>query len=164
MGFGMIFHYMSGNNRKLTNTMTSFFEHQRSSFKRNYLRNLIVLASADGSLEAEEKALITRIGLRRGLKAWQIDELLQDDTKHEVFLPESVANRMNMLFDLMELVYANRQVNENEITYIKGILVAFQLPLTVMDELTKLFEYGTPTSLQWRDFVDEICTSAAQSK
>jgi len=65
IGFGMIFHYMSGNNRKLTNTMTSFFEHQRSSFKRNYLRNLIVLASADGSLEVEEKELITRIGLRR---------------------------------------------------------------------------------------------------
>ncbi len=160
----MIFHYMSGNNRKLTNTMTSFFEHQRSSFKRNYLRNLIVLASADGSLEAEEKALITRIGLRRGLKAWQIEELLQDTTKHDLFLPESVANRMNMLFDLMELVYANRQVNENEIIYIKGILVAFQLPLTVMDDLTKLFENGTPTSIQWRDFVDEICTSTAQSK
>jgi uncharacterized membrane protein YebE (DUF533 family) len=160
----MIFHYMSGNNRKLTNTMTSFFEHQRSSFKRNYLRNLIVLASADGSLEAEEKALITRIGLRRGLKAWQIDELLGDTTKHEVFLPESIANRMNMLFDLMELVYANRQVNENEIAYINGILVAFQLPLTVMDELTKLFGQGTPTSLQWRDFVDDICASTAQSK
>jgi uncharacterized tellurite resistance protein B-like protein len=144
--------------------MTSFFEHQRSSFKRNYLRNLIVLASADGSLEPEEKALITRIGLRRGLKVWQIDELLQDKTKHDVFLPESMANRMNMLFDLMELVYANSQVNENEILYIKGILEAFQLPLTLMDELIELFENGTPSSLQWRDFVDEICSAPAQSK
>jgi len=98
------------------------------------------------------------------LKAWQIDELLADKTKHDLFLPESIANRMNMLFDLMELVYANSQVNENEIIYIKGILEAFQLPATVLDELIELFENGTPTSLQWRDFVDEICTSTAQSK
>ena len=143
--------------------MTSFFEHQRSSFKRNYLRNLIVLASADGSLEAEERAHITRIGLRRGLKEWQIEELLSDTTKYEVFLPESVANRMNMLFDLMELVYVDRNVNENEIVYIKNLLVAFQLPIS-LEDLTKMFAHGTPSADQWREFVDEVCTISSQQK
>ncbi|MBL0744544.1 TerB family tellurite resistance protein [Chryseolinea lacunae] len=141
--------------------MTSFFEHQRSSFKRNYLRNLIVLASADGHLESEEKALITKIGVRRGLKVWQIDELIEDKSAHTVFLPESMANRMNMLYDLMELVYVDRQVNENEILFIRNLLVSFHLPAEVMDELMDLFSNGTPGALVWRDFVDEVCAVTA---
>ena len=137
--------------------MTSFFEHQKSSFKRNYLKNLIVLASADGSLKDEEKLLINKIGLRRGLKAWQIQELFDDTTHHEIFLPESMANRMNMLYDLMELVYVDRQANENELVFIKNLLYSFHLKPGIMEELTQLFKNGTPSSLDWRDFVDEVC-------
>jgi uncharacterized membrane protein YebE (DUF533 family) len=142
--------------------MTSFFEHQKSSFKRNYLRNLIVLAAADGSLGVDEKGLITKIGLRRGLKAWQIQELFETTGHHEVFLPESMANRMNMLYDLMELVYVDRQANENEIIYIKNLLSAFQLQAQVMHELTLLFKDGAPSSLDWRDFVDSVCSVSVE--
>ncbi|MBA4056828.1 MAG: hypothetical protein C0490_19090 [Marivirga sp.] len=137
--------------------MTSFFEHQKSSFKRNYLKNLIVLASADGDLKAEEKSLINKIGLRRGLKGWQIEELFDGKSDHEIFLPESMANRMNMLYDLMELVYIDRQANTNEINFIKHTLSAFQLKPEIMQELTELFKTGTPDARDWKDFVDEVC-------
>lgn len=137
--------------------MTSFFEHQKSSFKRSYLKNLIVLASADGALGDDERLLITRIGLRRGLKAWQIDELFSDTGVHKTFLPESMANRMNMLYDLMELVYVDRQANANEISYIKNLLEVFQLKQDLMDELISLFKSGPPSKMDWMDFVDNTC-------
>jgi hypothetical protein len=137
--------------------MASFFEHQKSSFKRSYLKNLIVLAESDGSLGHEEKSLITKIGIRRGLKLWQIEEMFGDLSHHEIFLPESMANKMNMLYDLMELVYADRQANINEIAYIKDLLEAFELKPETMDALTRLFQDGTPSRLDWRDFVDEVC-------
>jgi len=137
--------------------MTSFFEHQKSTFKRNYLKNLIALASADGSLAQDEKALITKIGLRRGLKVWQIEELFSDCTTNETFLPESMANRMNMLYDLMELVYVDRQANTNELQYIKNLLEIFQMKPEVMDELTSLFRNGPPSRIDWMDFVDNTC-------
>lgn len=143
--------------------MTSFFEHQKSSFKRNYLKNLIVLASADGSLGDDEKALITRIGLRRGLKVWQIEELFTDITGHDTFLPESMANRMNMLYDLMELVYVDRQANTNEIQYITNLLEVFNLKPGLMDELTFLFKDGPPARADWMDFVDNTCRIAVES-
>jgi uncharacterized tellurite resistance protein B-like protein len=137
--------------------MTTFFEHQKSSFKRNYLKNLIVLASADGALGEDEKSLITRIGLRRGLKAWQIDELFSDIGDHQTFLPESMANKMNMLYDLMELVYVDHQANENEIGYIRNLLEVFQLKQDIMDELISLFKSGPPSKIDWMDFVDNTC-------
>jgi len=140
--------------------MTSFFEHQKSSFKRNYLKNLIALATADGTLGDEEKALITKIGLRRGLKVWQIEELFSESKEHTTFLPESMANRMNMLYDLMELVYVDRQANANEIVYIKNLLDVFQLKPSLMEDLTMLFKNGTPSKTDWMDFVDNTCRIA----
>ncbi len=143
--------------------MTTFFEHQKSSFKRNYLKNLIVLASADGALGEDERSLITRIGLRRGLKGWQIEELFSDVENHTTFLPESMANRMNMLHDLMELVYVDRQANANEIQYIKNLLDVFQLREDLMDELISLFKNGPPSRMDWMDFVDNTCRIPVES-
>jgi len=137
--------------------MVTFFEHQKSSFKRNYLRNLIALASADGNLIEDEKSLIAKIGLRRGLKWWQIDQLFIESRMQEVFLPESLANRLNMLYDLMELVYVDRKANQHEIRYIEDLLKSFEMKSELLESLMELFKDGTPAPLDWRDFVDEVC-------
>lgn len=116
-----------------------------------------MLAAADGCLKAEEVSLITKIGLRRGLKGWQIQELFDDQKKHELFLPESIANRMNMLYDIMELVYVDRLANKNELAFIENLLIEFQLEPKTMEVLQGLFQYGTPSAPDWRDFVDSVC-------
>src|SRR5688572_255669 len=120
--------------------MTSFFEHQRITFKSNYIRNLIALASTDGDLDIEERNLIISIGLRRGLKEWQINELLEDTTKHVFFVPDSVGNRMNLLYDIMQIVYADGQVTSAEINFVKTILVSLDLDQEVMAEIFGLFD------------------------
>src|SRR5688572_11951671 len=138
--------------------MTTFFEHQRTSYKRNYLRNLINLASADGFLDEEEKQLIIKIGLKRGLKEWQINELIEEtDTLREVFLPESMSNRMNMLYDLMQIIYADNEVTQREIDFMTSITQSFQLPGEMVDHLIRLFEHGTPSPEEWKEFVGSIC-------
>jgi uncharacterized tellurite resistance protein B-like protein len=146
-------------------SMSLFFEHQTSSFKRSYLRNLIKLASADGVLKDEERHLINSFGIRRGLKTWQIDELFQEELAHELFVPESIANRMNMLHDLMELVYVDRQASKGEMAVISDLLKAFHLDVRLLDTLIHLFHEGTPDPLDWRDFVGDVCCpSVAQSQ
>jgi uncharacterized membrane protein YebE (DUF533 family) len=136
--------------------MTSFFEHQRTSFKRNYIRNLIALASSDGNLDWEERMLIMQIGMRRGLKEWQIAELLEEKTKHEFFIPDAVGNRMNLLYDLMQIVYADGKVTSNEIAFVSNILNALQLPADVVEELMNLFETRTPSPAEWNDFIETV--------
>lgn len=140
--------------------MSNFFEHQKSSFKRNYLKNLIALAASDGCLKEEEVALITKIGLRRGLKGWQIQQLLDEKYDHVLFLPESVANRMNMLYDIMELVYVDRSANKNEVAFMENLLIEFKLRPETMDDLMGLFQHGSPTPIDWREFVDSLCCIA----
>jgi uncharacterized tellurite resistance protein B-like protein len=136
--------------------MTSFFEHQRTSFKRNYIRNLIALASSDGNLDPEERNLIQTIGQRRGLKEWQIAELLADETKHEFFIPDTVGNRMNLLYDVMQIVYADGKVTRNEITFVSNILNALMLEPEIVQDLLNLFESHTPSTTDWNDFIESV--------
>lgn len=142
--------------RNTATIMTSFFEHQRYSYKRNYLRNLIALAASDGNLDWEEKMLIQTIGQRRGLKDWQINELLEDTTQHEFFIPDSVSNRMNLLYDVMQIVYADGKVTKSEITFVTNIINALQLEPAVVEELLGLFEMRTPSVLEWNDFMESV--------
>jgi uncharacterized tellurite resistance protein B-like protein len=137
--------------------MTSFFEHQRSSFKKSYMRNLISLASADGQLDDRETSIIVNIGKIRGLKEWQIDELLVDKSEgHELFLPDSGPNRMNLLFDFMQIIYADGLVSAQEVSFIRITLEKFNLRPEIADHLVDLFQYGKPTPQEWNDFVDYI--------
>jgi hypothetical protein len=136
--------------------MTTFFEHQKYSFKRNYLRNLFQLASADGHLDENELAILYSIGVQRKLKCWQIAEILQDDSFFEVFIPESFHNRMNLLFDLMRLLYADGIVDDLEVAYIKNVLSLFSLSPSVTVELLFLFKNGPPSYETWREFTQSL--------
>jgi uncharacterized tellurite resistance protein B-like protein len=136
--------------------MTSFFEHQRTSYKRNYIRNLITLATSDGMLDPEERMLIYTIGLRRGLKEWQISELLEDTSVHTFFVPDSVGNRMNLLYDVMQIVFADGKVTPGEYNFVKNIINALNLDPDIVQELLNLFEIRTPTMLEWNDFMESV--------
>jgi uncharacterized tellurite resistance protein B-like protein len=141
---------------KKNSVMTSFFEHQRTSFKRNYLRNLIALASADGSLDSPEKSLIVSIGLRRGLKEWQISELLEETTKHIFFVPDSLGNRMNLLYDIMQIVYADGKVTKSEVTFVTNIVASLEMDAEIVDDILNLFSTRTPTVVEWNEFMGSM--------
>jgi uncharacterized membrane protein YebE (DUF533 family) len=137
--------------------MTTFFEHQRTSFKRNYMRTLITLATLDGTLDEMETALIQKIGLKRGLKEWQIQQLLQETTPATTFMPESLNNRMEMLYDLMQIIYADNQINTAEIEFMTSLIEAFKLPADIIGQLTELFRNGVPAATEWREFATFVC-------
>lgn len=137
--------------------MTTFFEHERSSYRRNYMRNLIILAALDGHVNEKERKLIYRIGKSRGLKNWQLDELITEDMRDaEVFVPETSGNRMSLLYDLMLMVYLDGEVDDQETDLIKRIIAKYNLRQELVDHLIDLFRYGAPPAGEWNDFVDHV--------
>ena len=136
--------------------MTSFFEHQKLSFRKSYLRNLIQLAFADGHLDETELKVLYEIGENRNLKRWQIDELLAERTHVDIFIPDSFLNKMNLLYDLMRLIYADGVVEEQEVAYIKHILSAFNLSPNVIAELLIMFKHQPPSAEAWREFTEAL--------
>jgi uncharacterized membrane protein YebE (DUF533 family) len=133
--------------------MTTFFEHQRASYKRNYMRNLICLASLDGKLDEEERNLIHKIGVKRGLKVWQVSELVESPGNCEMFLPESMNNRMNLIYDLMQIVHIDNHVTDYETEFMMTIVESLNLQPEIVNQLMAMFQEGVPSAEEWKDFV-----------
>lgn len=140
--------------------MTAFFEHQQTFYKTNYIKNLITLAKADGNVDDQEKALIIEIGKVKGIAKEQIDKLLLEPTvQAEIFLPEVEENRMALLYDFMQLTYADGEVDARERYLVQDTVANCGLRPEIVDHLIDLFQYGTPSKEEWADFVNHMHTA-----
>ncbi len=124
--------------------MQGFFEHQYLTYKKNHIRNLLALANADGHMHAKETELLFRIGANYGLKDWQVQNLADSPEKAELTIPDNFNDRMNLLYDLLLMVYADGVVEKREIEFCEDVAKRFNMKKDIVGWLLKIFDKGTP--------------------
>lgn len=137
--------------------MMGFFEHQYLSYKKNHIKNLLALAKADGAIHDKEKTMLFKIGKKYGLKDRQVQELVDSKEKFEVNVPDNHHDKMNVLYDLMLMVYADGVVEKNEIKFCEDVVKRFGMKKDVVKWLLEeVFEKGTPPPAdEWAEMKDE---------
>ena len=131
--------------------MIGFFEYQYLSYKKKHVRNLLALAHADGHLHDDEKALLYKIGEKYGLKKRQIDSILNSKKDVELHIPDSDDEKMDQLYDILLMVYADGVVDDNEVEFCKDMVNKFGYKEAMVDRLIQLFEKGDPSPQDWDD-------------
>jgi uncharacterized tellurite resistance protein B-like protein len=124
--------------------MIGFFEHQYLSYKKNHIKNLLALAKADGTMHPKEEALLYKIGKRYGMKDRQVQELVDSEEKFEVNVPDNHNDRMNLLYDLVLMVYADDVVDQHEVEFCEQAVRNFGMKKELVEWLLEEFERGTP--------------------
>lgn len=124
--------------------MMGFFEHQYLSYKKNHIKNLLALAKVDGHMHEKEEALLYKIGLRYGLKDRQVQQLVESDEQYELNIPDNHNDKMNLLYDLVLMVYADEVVDEHEIQFCEDAVRQFGMKEELVGWLLKEFDRGTP--------------------
>jgi len=124
--------------------MIGFFEHQYLSYKKNHIKNLLALAKVDGHMHEKEEALLYRIGRGYGLKDRQVQVLVESDEKYEINVPDNHNDRMNLLYDLILMVYADDVVDIHEIGFCEDAVTQFGMKRDMVAWLLEVFEKGTP--------------------
>ena len=125
--------------------MIGFFEHQYLSYKKNHIKNLLALAKADGTVHEKEQRMLFKIGKKYGLKDRQVQTLMDSRERFEIDVPESHHDRMNVLYDLMLMVYADGIVEKSEIAFCEEVVKRFGMKKEIVPWLlTEVFEKGTP--------------------
>ncbi len=124
--------------------MIGFFEHQYLSYKKNHIRNLLALAKIDGHMHEKEIALLFRIGKRYGLKDRQVQELIDADELFTLNVPDNHNDRMNLLYDLIQMVFADEVVNPHEVKFCEDAVEQFGMRKELVAWLLDAFEKGTP--------------------
>ncbi len=124
--------------------MIGFFEHQYLSYKKGHIKNLLALANVDGHMHEKEIELLFKIGKRYGMKSRQVQELIDSDEKFELIVPDNHADRMNLLYDLVLMVYADGIVDDSEIQFCEEAVECFGMKKQMVKWLLKEFDRGTP--------------------
>ncbi len=124
--------------------MIGFFEHQYLSFKKDHLRNLIALAKADGHLHAEEEKMLYKIGEKYGLKDRQIATLIGSEKEATLKIPDTHDQKMNQLYDLVQMVYADGVVEKSEVVFCEDLMAQFGFKKEIISWLIDNFSKGNP--------------------
>jgi uncharacterized membrane protein YebE (DUF533 family) len=136
--------------------MIGFFEHQYLSYKKNHIKNLLALAKADGHMHEKETALLFKIGHGYGLKDWQIQNLVDSTDKYELNIPDNYNDRMNLLYDLILMVFADEVIEKREIAFCEDVAKRFGMKKDLVKWLVKIFEKGSPPSPEeWEEIKGE---------
>src|SRR6187551_17442 len=124
--------------------MIGFFEHQYLSYKKNHIKNLLALAKADGHMHPKEEALLYKIAKRHGLKERQVKALADAKEKFEINVPDNHNDKMNLLYDLILMVYADEVVDKHEIQFCEEAVKQFGMKKGLVTFLLDEFDRGTP--------------------
>ncbi len=137
--------------------MIGYFEHQFLSYKKNHIKNLLALAKADGFIHEKEQKMLFKIGRRYGLKDRQIQTLMDSDEKFQIMVPDNHHDKMNVLYDLMLIVYADGVVEKSEIAFCEDMVKKFGMKKEVVKWLlTEVFEKGiAPATDEWAELKKE---------
>lgn len=136
--------------------MQGFFEHQYLSYKKNHIKNLLALAKADGHMHEKEMALLYKIGSGYGLKDWQIQNLIDSTDKFTLTIPDNYNDRMNLLYDLILMVFADEVVEKREITFCEDVAKRFGMKKEVVKWLLDIFEKSVPPRTdEWMEIKEE---------
>jgi len=136
--------------------LIGFFEHQYLSYKKSHIKNLLALAKVDGSMHPKEEELLYKIGKRYGLKDRQVKQLIDLDEKFEVTVPDNHHDKMNLLYDLILMVYADDVVDPHEIAFCEDAVTQFGLKKELVSWLLAEFERGTPPPPdEWEEIKEE---------
>lgn len=136
--------------------MIGFFEHQYLSYKKNHIKNLLALARVDGHLHPKEEKLLNKIGKRYGLKERQLKEILDSKEKHKVIVPDNHNDKMNLLYDLLLMIYADDVVDKHEVEFFEDAVKKFGMKKEMVKWLFSVFQKGTPPPAdEWEEIKKE---------
>lgn len=132
--------------------MIGFFEHQYLSYKKNHIRTLLALAKVDGHVHPKEEKMLYKIGKRYQLKDKQIKSLIEENEKYEINVPDNHHDKMNLLYDLLLMVFADEVVEPQELEFCENMVVRFGYKKELLPWLVKIFEKGSPPlSDEWEE-------------
>ncbi|HCW06472.1 MAG TPA: hypothetical protein DGG95_03795 [Cytophagales bacterium] len=137
--------------------MHGFFEHQYLTYKKNHIKNLLALAKADGFVHEKEQKMLFKISKRYGLKERQVQELMDSNEKFTVNVRDNFHDKMNVLFDLMQMVWADGVIEKKEIEFCEALVKKFGMKKDIVKWLIhEVFEKGTtPPPDEWEEIKRE---------
>lgn len=109
------------------------FKSQAEKERLSHIKNLIALSLADGVVQKSEIAAIAAVASREGVSPQTVQELLNKPEKTQLVVPESDDKKVLYLRDMVLLMMADGNIDEEEMALCKLCASLFGYKQEVID-------------------------------
>lgn len=126
--------------------------------KRNqdHFAAIVRVAMSDGVISGEEKAFLDRLAHNLHISESEYQEILKDYLSHPINPPSSYDRRLERLYDLSRMVYADHHLGEKQTAMLERLSIGLGFSPAnvsyVVDKALKLVNAGVDLD----NFIDEI--------
>ncbi|MBQ0070234.1 MAG: hypothetical protein KBT09_10890 [Bacteroidales bacterium] len=99
------------------------------------IKNLIMLALADGKATDSELALVASIASRESLSQDELDNLIDNPESVKIELPEDEETKKRYLTDMVALMMIDGEMDDNEIALCKLYAISLGYDSSVVENL-----------------------------
>ncbi len=126
--------------------------------KRNikHFASVVRLAMADKIITEGEEKLLKRLAKRFHILEEKYNEILQNPTKYSVHTPHNYNERIEHLYDLGKMIYADENVSGAEAKVLRSICVGLGFPLNNVEKVVDETIHLTLNNNDLEDFTKAI--------
>ncbi len=111
------------------------FDSRDKKKRLSHIKNLIVLACADGEVAQEEAELIFRIGVNAGLTPAELKRIMERPDSVKFYPPKTYKERIEQLYDMVMVMMVDGEITESELLFCKVVAEALGFEHRVIDHM-----------------------------
>lgn len=106
--------------------------------RESHIKNLLEMAIADGNLDSEEFELVTQIASRFNMTIDEVTAIRNQPSEITFIPPSSFKAKALQLYDLVQIMLADREIHEKELKLCYQLAAKLQLNREIVDALINL--------------------------
>jgi hypothetical protein len=118
-------------------TLLELFDSGDKKKRLSHVKNLVVVALADGSIEKRELEMIFQIGIRAGLKPEELKRIIERPDSVEFFPPSTFRERIEQLYDMVLVMLINGEIDTNEVLFCKAVAIKIGFKPAIIDKMVQ---------------------------
>jgi len=115
----------------------NIFQSDRDGIRKSYVKNLIMIAMADGQIDDEEWQLLTELGKLIGLTEDEIIHVRDNQESITFHPPKNYDDRIQQIRDLVAIMTIDGEINEKELALCKKISLKLDVLPQIVDRIIK---------------------------
>ena len=137
-------------------SIVDFFDSGFQKRNQDHFAAIVRVAMSDGIITEDEQAFLDRLARKLNISEGDYKEILKDYQSHPVNPPSSYDRRLERLYDLARMVYADHELGDRQKTMLERLCVGLGFTTAnvnyVVDKALKLVHAGVDED----NFIDEI--------
>jgi len=114
------------------------FSSNEDKRKKSHLKNLVMIAMADGQLDGSELDLLIEIAGNWGYTREDVVAIYKNPDGIKFTPPSSLRVKVEQLFELVKMIVINKEIDEKEVNLCKSLAIKLNLAPNIVDDIIEL--------------------------